>query len=256
MFLGAECQRPLVMRFCMVTTFYPPYHFGGDAVFVQALARGLTEAGHQVEVVHCEDAYRLKQEAPPITTEDPDGVVVHRLRSRLGWLSPLITQQTGKPGLKARQLASHSQPRLRRGQLSQCLPRGRPWNPRSEFGEGEPVYDPRALAAVSHAYFLEEQHTLMRQSRSASAAASVPGFLLSSGDTRTSFPETCRTWTPSCRRVGIRHSVTGKVAYRYRFICCRHLRIFRSDRAEWRLPRDLAFFLQVESRHPKASFLW
>jgi hypothetical protein len=27
------------MRFCMVTTFYPPYHFGGDAVFVQALAR-------------------------------------------------------------------------------------------------------------------------------------------------------------------------------------------------------------------------
>jgi len=88
----------------MVTTFYPPYHFGGDAVFVQALARGLTEAGHQVEVVHCEDAYRLKQEAPPVTSEDPDGVVVHRLRSRLGWLSPLVTQQTGKPGLKARQL--------------------------------------------------------------------------------------------------------------------------------------------------------
>ncbi len=59
------------MRFCMVTTFYPPYHFGGDAVFVQALARGLTEAGHQVEVVHCEDAYRLKQAAPPVTAKNP-----------------------------------------------------------------------------------------------------------------------------------------------------------------------------------------
>ena len=26
------------MRFCMITTFYPPYSFGGDAVFVQALS--------------------------------------------------------------------------------------------------------------------------------------------------------------------------------------------------------------------------
>jgi len=24
------------MRFCMITTFYPPYHLGGDAVYVQA----------------------------------------------------------------------------------------------------------------------------------------------------------------------------------------------------------------------------
>ena len=33
------------MRFCMVTTFYPPYHFGGDAIFVQALARALVSRG-------------------------------------------------------------------------------------------------------------------------------------------------------------------------------------------------------------------
>ena len=32
-------ERPL--RFCMVTTFYPPYHFGGDAVFVHRLAEAL-----------------------------------------------------------------------------------------------------------------------------------------------------------------------------------------------------------------------
>ena len=25
--------------FCMVTTFYPPYHFGGDAMYVYRLAQ-------------------------------------------------------------------------------------------------------------------------------------------------------------------------------------------------------------------------
>jgi glycosyltransferase involved in cell wall biosynthesis len=89
------------MRFCMVTTFYPPYHFGGDGVFVRALAQALNLAGHQVEVVHCEDAYHLQKQRRPIETQEADGIIVHRLRSRFGSLSPLVTQQTGKPGLKA-----------------------------------------------------------------------------------------------------------------------------------------------------------
>ena len=92
------------MRFCMITTFYPPYHFGGDAVFVRALARALVACGHDVEVVHCENAYQLRQTEPPVVAPEHDGVVVHRLRSRLGWLSPFITQQTGRPGLKAQKL--------------------------------------------------------------------------------------------------------------------------------------------------------
>lgn len=92
------------MRFCMVTTFYPPYHFGGDAMFVQALARALVSEGHHVEVVHCEDAYRLGSREQPAVQAEQDGVVVHRLRSSFGMLSPLITQQTGKPGVKATQL--------------------------------------------------------------------------------------------------------------------------------------------------------
>jgi glycosyltransferase involved in cell wall biosynthesis len=88
----------------MVTTFYPPYNHGGDGIFVQALARALTAEGHQVEVVHCEDAFRLsKGSAPPLPAEN-DGIVVHRLGSALKTLSPLITQQTGRPALKAAQL--------------------------------------------------------------------------------------------------------------------------------------------------------
>lgn len=90
------------MRFCMVTTFYPPYHFGGDATYVRALSRALVARGHAVDVVHCEDAYRLagKPESEPAASTE-DGVVVHRLKSRWGLLSPLITQQTGRPRLKA-----------------------------------------------------------------------------------------------------------------------------------------------------------
>ena len=89
----------------MVTTFYPPYHFGGDGTYVRSLSRELVARGHQVDVVHCEDAYRIVADGKPV--EGPakvDGVTVHRLRSRLGFLSPLISHQTGHPGLKTAKL--------------------------------------------------------------------------------------------------------------------------------------------------------
>lgn len=95
------------MRFCLVTTYYPPYHFGGDAVFAQGLARALSTRGHDVEVIHCEDAFRIRAGAGAMTpdTAAEDKVVVYRLRSGWGALSPLITQQTGRPGLKRAELA-------------------------------------------------------------------------------------------------------------------------------------------------------
>jgi glycosyltransferase involved in cell wall biosynthesis len=91
-----------LMRFCMITTFYPPYHFGGDATYVRALSRTLVAQGHEVEVIHCVDAYRLKkpQDIPVVASDD--GITVHRLKSRFGFLSPLVTQMTGHPGLKSR----------------------------------------------------------------------------------------------------------------------------------------------------------
>jgi glycosyltransferase involved in cell wall biosynthesis len=91
--------RPL--RFCQITTFYPPYSFGGDAVYVYRLANALAARGHQVDVIHCLDSYRLL--APGKTLPPPpnhSNVRVHALHSRLGPLSPLLTQQTGRPWLK------------------------------------------------------------------------------------------------------------------------------------------------------------
>ena len=73
------------VRFCLVTTFYPPFNFGGDGIGVQRLARGLARRGHEVTVVHDADAYAVlapsaRPEPPP---PDPTGVRVVTLRTRL-----------------------------------------------------------------------------------------------------------------------------------------------------------------------------
>lgn len=89
----------------MVTTFYPPYHFGGDGVFVYRLAEELASRGHHVDVVHSVDAYRLKHPAEPeIAFRHHPNVTLHPLRSRWPWLPALVAQQLGHPGLYGPQL--------------------------------------------------------------------------------------------------------------------------------------------------------
>lgn len=93
-------DRPL--RFCMLTTFYPPDNFGGDGVFVHRLANELARRGHQVEVIHCRDAYWLLAGREPAQLYDDHlNVTVHGLRSGFGRLSPLATQQSGRPLFKS-----------------------------------------------------------------------------------------------------------------------------------------------------------
>jgi glycosyltransferase involved in cell wall biosynthesis len=46
------------LSFCMVATFYPPYHFGGDAIQTYRLANELARRGHRVTVVHNPVAHR------------------------------------------------------------------------------------------------------------------------------------------------------------------------------------------------------
>ena len=95
------------MRFCFLTTFFPPYHFGGDAIFVANLANLLAGAGHSVEVVHCVDSFELlKGPVGPSPVALHPSVRVHALRSPAGMLSPLVTQLTGRPGLKHKTLAA------------------------------------------------------------------------------------------------------------------------------------------------------
>lgn len=89
----------------MITTFYPPYHFGGDGVFVRQLSNELAQRGHHVEVVHCVDSYRLlAPREPAVPSQNHPNVAVHGLKSRFGFLSPLATQQTGIPFFKSNRI--------------------------------------------------------------------------------------------------------------------------------------------------------
>ena len=77
-------NRPL--RFCMITTFYPPYNFGGDGIFVRQLSNELAKRGHHVDVIHCIDSYRLlARQKPTKTYDDHPNVTVHGLKSRLAF---------------------------------------------------------------------------------------------------------------------------------------------------------------------------
>ena len=96
-------NRPL--NFLHLTTFYPPYSFGGDAMYLYRLCHALGDEGHHVDVVHCIDSYHLQHPAEPeIKFADHPNVNVHGLRSGYKWLSPLLTQQTGRAYLKRRQI--------------------------------------------------------------------------------------------------------------------------------------------------------
>src|SRR5262249_10905091 len=89
----------------MVTTFFGAHSFGGDAAYVDRLSRALLRHGHEVHVIHCVDAYNAVRGRNPLRAyEPPQGLHVHRLESRWGFLSPLATQLTGRPLFKSRAL--------------------------------------------------------------------------------------------------------------------------------------------------------
>lgn len=93
------------MKFVMVTTFFGAHSFGGDAAYVDRLSRALARRGHEVDVVHCVDAFNVVKGRHPLRPyAPPPGVRIHSLRSRWGWLSPLASQVSGRPWLKSRRL--------------------------------------------------------------------------------------------------------------------------------------------------------
>ena len=89
----------------MLTTFYPPYHFGGDAIYVQSLAHALADRGDRVTVVHCIDSHRVLAGGTDAgVAESHPGVRVVSLSSRVAALSPTFTYLTGHAGVKERTL--------------------------------------------------------------------------------------------------------------------------------------------------------
>ena len=83
------------LRFLMVTTFYPPYHLGGDAVHVQYLAEALAERGHEVHVEFSPAAALVKGVGSP-DSEPDGGVHLHPIPSPLGGMQPLSAYLRGQ----------------------------------------------------------------------------------------------------------------------------------------------------------------
>lgn len=91
-------------RITMLTTFYPPYNFGGDGIGIQRLSTALAKRGFDITVVHNANAYLMQaKKEPPPAPPPPEGIRVVSLDNNLGTMGDLITHQTGRP------LAHHSQ---------------------------------------------------------------------------------------------------------------------------------------------------
>ena len=85
-------------RFCLITTFYPPFHPGGCGLHVYHLANLLARDGHSVEVICSGDAqaYKLKDRREGDYPHHKN-VIVHRIESGTGRLEPLLTYLFGGP---------------------------------------------------------------------------------------------------------------------------------------------------------------
>ncbi len=93
-------------RIVMTTTFFPPYHLGGDAIHVSMLTDELLRRKHEVTIIHSVDAYALKRGklASIDRPIDKEGLTVVPLRSAYGRASPMMTYLTGRNRLAERAL--------------------------------------------------------------------------------------------------------------------------------------------------------
>ncbi len=95
------------LRVLLVTTFYPPYSFGGDAIYAWRLANALAADGHLVDVIHCADSYETlagKRPLAPSLSSHP-GVSIYPLHSSFPLLVSLASHQTGFPIARGSQIA-------------------------------------------------------------------------------------------------------------------------------------------------------
>jgi glycosyltransferase involved in cell wall biosynthesis len=90
----------------MVTTFYPPYNFGGDGIYVYRLTNALARQGHEVHVLHDLDAFAaLTDHLPKPAYPSHPNVVLYPLSSRgAGPVDLLLTHQLGRPVIKRAQI--------------------------------------------------------------------------------------------------------------------------------------------------------
>lgn len=83
------------LKFVMTTDMYPPFHIGGDAVFVKYLAEELASKGHEVHVIHSMDAYNFKKGRSEKKYEKIKNVSLYPISSPLGNFDPYLVYASG-----------------------------------------------------------------------------------------------------------------------------------------------------------------
>src|SRR4030067_495916 len=85
--------------FLMTSSYYPPYHIGGDATHVKYLSEELLKLGHEVHVMFSLDAYNYKKsdfKGSLKEIEERNGVFLHPLQSHLGQTDLYLTYLLGR----------------------------------------------------------------------------------------------------------------------------------------------------------------
>ena len=93
------------MRIAMVTTFFGPHRFGGDAAYVERLAQALLRRGHSVTVFYSRTAFEaLRGKCDALSYRPPPGLEITPLWSRWFRLDLLWRHQTGRLGHQGKDL--------------------------------------------------------------------------------------------------------------------------------------------------------
>jgi len=86
------------LKFVMTTTFYPPHHIGGDALYVYHLANELAKLGHEIHVIYSIESYGLKRKSTPKNEfQNHENIHVYPVRSPIGRTTPIISYILGTP---------------------------------------------------------------------------------------------------------------------------------------------------------------
>lgn len=85
------------LKFVFTSTFYPPYHIGGDAIHVYYLANELAKRNHDVHVIHLLDSYSFKKKSKPKNEyNNHENINLHSIKSPYGILSLTNAYISGK----------------------------------------------------------------------------------------------------------------------------------------------------------------
>lgn len=103
------------LRYLFVTTHFPPYYLGGDAVYVSYLSQELTRRGHEVHVFFNPGAYELvRGEVRAVSgcpsAEEPRLRLVKNPSGRFGVLWALSLDATGRSKSRLRELVGQVRP--------------------------------------------------------------------------------------------------------------------------------------------------